>query len=276
METNKRPMLYTSLLLSVLFLSFTASVLCQEVDDEREFDYIRGSEMGPERWGEIRPEWATCSTGEMQSPIDLLDARVKVTPRSAEINRLYRPTRAMLRNRGHDIELEWEDDSSRIQINGTEYILRQSHWHSPSEHTINGKRYDMELHMVHQSRDNQTAVIGLLYKIGKPNHFLSKLMNNIRLISETTLELDVGIINPSRIKMGGRKYYRYLGSLTTPPCTEGVIWTLNTQIGTVSEEQVSLLREAVHDHAEENARPLQRTNGRNMRLYAHMIKNRQE
>lgn len=115
-----------------------------------------------------------------------------------------------------------------------------------------------------------------LYKIGKPNKFLAKLEKKIKLISETTLEIDVGMLNPAKIRMRGRKYYRYLGSLTTPPCTEGVIWTVNTQIGTVSKDQVALLREAVHDHAEKNARPLQHVNGRKVNLYTHMIKNRQE
>lgn len=74
-------------------------------DDEREFDYIRGSERGPEHWGELNPEWATCSTGKLQSPIDLLHKRVQVIPKFAEITRFYQPTRAILRNRGHDIEV---------------------------------------------------------------------------------------------------------------------------------------------------------------------------
>ncbi|KNA10625.1 hypothetical protein SOVF_142640 [Spinacia oleracea] len=274
MEGSKAPIIY--LLSLVLFFSVVPSILAQEVEDEREFNYMKGSERGPEHWGELRPEWGNCSTGEMQSPIDLWHSRVKVVPKFEEITRFYRPSNALLRNRGHDIELEWEGERSTIEINGTRYILRQTHWHSPSEHTINGKRYDGELHMVHQSRDEKIAVIGLLYKIGKPNHFLSKLENQVRLISETTLEINVGVVNPAKIKMGGRNFYRYIGSLTTPPCTEGVLWTVNTRIGTISQEQLDLLREAVHDDAERNARPLQPSNGRKMNLYTHMIKNRQQ
>lgn len=106
-------------------------------EDEREFDYIRGSEMGPERWGEIRPEWATCSTGEMQSPIDLLDARVKVTPRSAEINRLYRPTRAMLRNRGHDIEVVYLESCYYFICFTRHHILSIFYYTSMSIHLHN-------------------------------------------------------------------------------------------------------------------------------------------
>ncbi|CAO2839481.1 unnamed protein product [Amaranthus hypochondriacus] len=276
MQKMNAPIFQSSFLSLFLIFLLASSILAQEVDDEREFDYLKGSERGPEHWGELKPEWSSCKTGKLQSPIDLWHTRVKIIPKSAEIIRIYKPTHALLKNRGHDIELEWKDEKSKIEINGTEYILKQSHWHSPSEHTINGKRYDLELHMVHQSHDGKIAVIGLLYKIGKPNHFLAKLTRKIEKISETTEEIDAGIINPVRVRMSGRNYYRYMGSLTTPPCTEGVLWSLNTKIGTVSEEQVALLREAVHDHAEQNARPLQRINGRKTYLYAHMIKNRPE
>ncbi|KAL2933898.1 Alpha carbonic anhydrase 7 [Bienertia sinuspersici] len=276
MEKFSSSMLYFALLSLLLFFSLTTPILGQEVEDERDFDYIKGSERGPEHWGELHEEWAKCKTGKMQSPIDLLHSRVRIIPKSAQITRFYKPSKAVLKNRGHDIEIVWKDENNKIEINGTDYILRQSHWHSPSEHTTNGKRYDLEVHMVHQSKDNSTAVIGLLYKLGKPNYFLSKLSKKIKLISESTLEIDVGIINPVKINMRGRKYYRYLGSLTTPPCTEGVIWSVNTEIGTVSADQVALLREAVHDHAEKNARPLQGINGRKVQLYAHMIKNRRE
>ncbi|XP_021753650.1 alpha carbonic anhydrase 7-like [Chenopodium quinoa] len=276
MERSKTPMLWFSLFFLVILCSFSIPILAQEVDDERDFDYVKGSKRGPEHWGELRPAWAKCNTGEMQSPIDLWHRRVKVTPKSEEITRFNKPGKAILKNRGHDIEVEWKDESSKIKINGTDYILHQSHWHSPSEHTINGKRYDLEVHIVHQSKDGKIAVIGRLYKIGKPNQFLKKLEKQIKLISDTSLEIDVGIVNPAKIKMRGRRFYRYTGSLTTPPCTEGVIWSVNTQIGTVSQDQVDLLREAVHDHAEKNARPLQRNNGRKVNLYAHMIKNRQD
>jgi len=81
------------------------------------------------------------------------------------------------------------------------------------------------------------------------------------------------MINPNEIKMEGKKYYRYIGSLTTPPCTEGVLWTVNKQIGTVSRKQLTLLKEAVHDHAENNARPLQELNGRKVKFYVDEIMN---
>ncbi|KAK9755561.1 hypothetical protein RND81_01G034700 [Saponaria officinalis] len=267
-------MVWSSRALSLLLvLAFATSIVCQEVEDETEFNYIKGSKRGPEHWGEIKEEWATCKTGKKQSPIDLFNRRVSVVPKWAEVTRFYRLGNATLKNRGHDIEIIWKDKNSKIKINGTNYILLQSHWHSPSEHTLNGIRFDLELHMVHQSKDNKIAVIGLLYKIGSPNVFISKLIRKIKMIGDTEHQIDAGLINPNEITMRGKRYYRYIGSLTTPPCTEGVLWTVNQQIGTVSKEQVIILREAVHDHAEKNARPRQALNGRKVNLYAHAIKN---
>ncbi|KAH9625187.1 hypothetical protein KSS87_001872 [Heliosperma pusillum] len=215
-------------------------------EDEREFNYVEGSGKGPEDWGDIKQEWEDCKTGKLQSPIDIFPVRVTVAPKWEEITKFYQIGNTLLKNRGHDIEIKWVDKNSRIKINGTNYILMQSHWHSPSEHTIMGQRFDLELHMVHQSNDNKTAVIGLLYKFGKPDPFLSKLIEKIKSIGDGD-EIDGGMINPADIRMGGNKYYRYMGSLTTPPCTEGVIWTVNQQIGTISKEQLKSLREAVHD-----------------------------
>ncbi|XP_059428580.1 carbonic anhydrase Nec1-like [Corylus avellana] len=173
-----------------------------------------------------------------------------------------------------EIHEEWVhwigDHAGSIQINGTDYFLKQGHWHSPSEHSINGRRYDLELHMVHETLNpgvKNIAVVGLLYKIGPPDSFLSKLMRNVHSMIDKEDHRKMGMIDPAEIKMGGKTYYRYIGSLTIPPCTEGVIWTINKKISTVSREQVKLLREAVHDYAERNARPFQQLNHREIQLF---------
>nr|GMC48850.1 alpha carbonic anhydrase 7-like [Ipomoea batatas]GMC56554.1 alpha carbonic anhydrase 7-like [Ipomoea batatas]GME21363.1 alpha carbonic anhydrase 7-like [Ipomoea batatas] len=130
-------------------------------------------------------------------------------------------------------------------------------------------RYDLELHMVHQNTDqnltNQIAVIGVLYKIGKPDAFLSKLMRNISSMIDRDVEKELGMFDPSAIKMRSKRHYRYMGSLTVPPCTEGV--------RTASRKQIKLLREAVHDYAERNARPLQARNRREIYLLSPAGKN---
>ncbi|EEF32944.1 alpha carbonic anhydrase 7 [Ricinus communis] len=263
------------LAIQILFLTFffafllhTLPTTSQEVENEREFDYEKNGERGPARWGELHEEWRACSNGSMQSPIDMLNERVEVVSHLGRLNRSYEPSNATLKNRGHDMMLEWENGAGTIEINGTEYILRQCHWHSPSEHTLDGRRFALELHMVHESPDGKVAVVGVMYTIGRPDSFLLSLTDHLRSISGTEEEERVvGIINPKDIKIGSRKYYRYMGSLTVPPCTENVIWTIVKKVRTVTREQVSLLRVAVHDESDTNARPLQQINGRSVHLY---------
>ncbi|XP_062115138.1 alpha carbonic anhydrase 7-like [Humulus lupulus] len=247
--------------------SFIRSGTAQEVEDESEFDYAKGKK-GPHRWGELKKEWSACKNGGMQSPIDLSNQRVKIIPNKlGKVTKNYKPSNATLKNRGHDISLQWDlGKAGSIKINGTEYFLHQCHWHSPSEHTINGRRYDMELHMVHMSQDKKLAVIGVLYKLGCHDVFLSKLMSHITAMADTHEEKHLGMIDPTQIKLGHKKYYRYMGSLTVPPCTEGVIWTISKKIRTISREQVKQLRVAVHDYAEQNARPVQPINRRDIHL----------
>ncbi|KAL5708169.1 carbonic anhydrase [Ranunculus cassubicifolius] len=257
---------FLSLLLAILLIHSTA----QEVEDQREFDYIKGSGRGPEVWGNLHEEWASCNNGDLQSPVDLSSERVKIVPSSSNVKVNYKPSNATLKNRGHDIEIKWVGDAGSAQVDGKNYTLIQSHWHAPSEHSINGRRFALELHMVHQYTDpvmgNRIAVIGILYNKGRPQKFLSELENDIRHITDSDREINIGIVNPTHIKIAGKKYYRYTGSLTTPPCTQGVRWIINRKIRSVSVEQMSLLREAVHDSMENNARPLQPLNNREISL----------
>ncbi|GLT69091.1 hypothetical protein SLA2020_412700 [Shorea laevis] len=129
--------LFCSFFVVLVFNSYRAT--SREVDDEREFDYDEKSEKGPARWGELHPEWSMCTNGTMQSPIDLMDERVEIVSHLGRLKRSYNPSTATLTNRGHDIMLKWDGGAGYIEINGTQYVLQQCHWHSPSEHTINGK-----------------------------------------------------------------------------------------------------------------------------------------
>ncbi|KAJ0970353.1 hypothetical protein J5N97_023230 [Dioscorea zingiberensis] len=258
------------ILLLALFFSLCPIAKPQELENESEFSYIDGSPNGPEHWGDLHPEWATCSRGMMQSPIDLAYERVIVDQSLGKLRRNYKATNATLKNRGHDIMLEWTGDAGNLLINGTVYFLKQVHWHSPSEHAINGKRYALEAHMVHQSQDQKIAVVGIIYKIGAPDPFLKKLKDYIQQIGSSGMqEIDVGVVNPRHVQqnIGRNEYYRYMGSLTTPPCTEYVTWTIIKKIETVSWAQVNLLRDAVDDDAANNARPLQPINERFIKLY---------
>ncbi|GAA0187329.1 dehydratase [Lithospermum erythrorhizon] len=252
------------LLIIVLLFWITKSIGAQEVEDESEFNYIKGSDKGPHRWGYLKEEWAACKHGKMQSPIDMSHERVRIIQKVEK--RSYKPANATISNRGHDIMVQFNGDAGAMFINGNEYLLSQVHWHSTSEHTIHGRRYALELHLVHQcfnqSVKNNVSVVAVLFKIGKPDKFLTELTPTIKTMIDLHEERHLELVDPRRIKINNKRFYRYLGSLTVPPCTEGVIWTISKKIMTVSKDQVMLLREAVHDSAENNARPLQPRNPR--------------
>lgn len=257
------------LLFSFLFLSSHAFLArSAEVDDESEFSYDEKSENGPANWGKINPEWRTCNTGKLQSPIDLLNKRVEVVSDLGILRKYYKPSNATLLNRGHDMMLRWEGGAGYLKINGTLYQLIQCHWHTPSEHTINGKKFNLEAHLVHESHDGKTAVIGIIYKIGRPDSFLSMIEKDLKVLaSRKGVERAIGRIDPKQIKLDGKKYYRYIGSLTIPPCTEDVVWTIDRKVKTVTKRQMKLIRDAVHDESESNARPAQPLNGRPIKFY---------
>lgn len=123
--------------------------------------------------------------------------------------------------------------------------------------------------MVHVSADERVAVVGILYTVGRPDAFLAELMEYIQEVADRREEeRAVGFVDPRHIRVGSRKYYRYMGSLTTPPCDQGVAWTITQKIRTASREQIGFLREAVHDDAEANARPVQPINGREIQFYS--------
>ncbi|CAK8571446.1 unnamed protein product [Lathyrus sativus] len=259
------------LILVTILLVSTKWTIAEEVEDEREFDYTKGSKKGPPYWGELKKEWAACKNGKMQSPIALTNDNLKIVPNLGKLKKNYMSENATLLNRGHDIQVKWLGEAGSIKINGTEFFLHQAHWHSPSEHIIDGSRYEVELHLMHRSlivhEKYKTAIIGVLYKFGPPDPMLTKLSKHIQAVGNNISEMDIGEVNPSEFVCEGDEYYRYVGSLTVPPCTEGVIWTINKKVGTVSEEQVSLLKKAVQDHATKNARPLQPRNGRDILYY---------
>ncbi|RLM61929.1 alpha carbonic anhydrase 7-like [Panicum miliaceum] len=205
----------------------------------------------------------------MQSPIDLSNDRVRLERSLGLLDYSYRPAHATIVNRGHDIMVRFRGDAGRLVINGTVYRLRQLHWHTPSEHTVGGRRYDMELHLVHESAENKAAVIGVLYEVDAvPDLFVKKLEHSIRRVRDTRdREEPIGPVDPSGARATGSMYYRYMGSLTTPPCTEGVVWTVFHKVRPVDRYQVELLKDAVDDGNRENARPLQAVNNRDISIF---------
>ncbi|KAL3841225.1 hypothetical protein ACJIZ3_025816 [Penstemon smallii] len=207
------------------------------------------------------------SAGRKQSPINLVDRGAVVLPSAGSLIRNYRPAPALLINSGHDIQVDWIGDAGGVLINGIEYKLEHCHWHIPAEHTLDGSKNVMELHIVHTDSRGDIAVIGVLHKFGAPDPFLAQIYPH--LISDVDHEdgTDVGIVDPCDIQFESNEYYRYNGSLTTPPFSENVLWTVIKKVNTVSREQVKALQDAVDDGCVGNARPIQPLNGRTIHLY---------
>jgi carbonic anhydrase len=204
-------------------------------DDEHEFSYDPAAENGPDGWGEIKPEWATCSDGRQQSPVDLYQHRA-IRHDLGHLNYSYKPAEASIVNRGHDIMVNFNGDAGSLVIHGTVYHLKQLHWHSPTEHAFGrGRRFAMELHMVHQTPEKKTAVVGILYRVSNTiaDPFLRRLEPAIKRLGDGREE-PIGKVNPNDIGLTGSSYYRYTGSLTTPPCAEGIIWTVIPTVCTIS------------------------------------------
>ncbi len=211
---------------------------------------------GPEHWGDLSPEFAVCKTGKEQSPIDISHPLAADLP-AIEIKSSPVPLKII--NTGHYIRQNYDPgNGNSITVGEQMYELTQFHFHHPSEETIHGKHYDMVAHLVYQNKEGHYAVIAVLIKEGRPNPLITTLWNN--LPPEMNKEHDVDTVQVDAIQLipSKRSYYKYEGSLTTPPCTQGIVFfVLDTPLS-LSKEQIATFAKYYPD----NARPVQPLNGR--------------
>ncbi len=213
-------------------------------------------ETGAEFWGELDPEFSTCAVGQAQSPIDIQSSAV-ASFGSLELN--YQDTPLSIINNSRTIRVDYQPGSS-LTLDGQKYELLQFHFHQPSEHLISGKAYGMEAHFVHQNKaTGDLVVLAVLMSVGKINRALDRVWDNIPWQSDRTEEAEDFIFNAaSLLPENINRYYRYRGSLTTPPCSEIVTWLVLKQPVQVSKLQIARFLEAIGN----NARPVQALNGR--------------
>lgn len=209
---------------------------------------------GPAHWGELAPEFATCSSGRNQSPIDLTGMIEGELP-GLEVR--YEANGGETVNNGHTIQVNYAPGSD-MTVGGKSFELKQFHFHSPSENTIGGRSYPMEAHFVHAGKDGNLAVVAVMFEIGQHNTELEKVWAQMPMEAgqETVLDeaVDAGILLPD-----DHAYYRFNGSLTTPPCSEGVGWFVLKSFAIASEEQIEKF---VHVMGHDNNRPVQPINAR--------------
>lgn len=208
---------------------------------------------GPAKWGDLEPGFSTCKLGKQQSPIDIRNAS-KTNLAALEFG--YRSSTAEVVNNGHTVQVNLED-AGTLALDGTPYKLVQFHFHTPSEEKIKGKAYPMVAHLVHKNSDGKLAVVAIILKQGKTNMALKPVFDSMPKSSGEKHALDVKF-DPSDLLPADRGYYKFMGSLTTPPCSEEVRWQVLKKPVEVSKAQIAAFRN-LYKH---NARPVQPLNGR--------------
>ena len=208
---------------------------------------------GPDKWGALDKDYATCSLGQRQSPIDIRDGvRVDLEP----IRFDYKLSNFRIVDNGHTVQVNVGPGSS-LAVMGRYFDLVQFHFHRPSEERINGKGFDMVVHLEHRDEEGRLATVAVLLEKGAENPLIQTLWNHMPLEVNQEVLPEVAI-DLNRLLPENRAYYTYMGSMTTPPCAEDVLWIIFKQPMPVSEEQVRIFARLYRN----NARPIQPSNNR--------------
>ena len=211
--------------------------------------WVYQGEMGPENWGKVS---ATCAEGTQQSPINIVSKSATAIA-DANILEFHESTTATISHEvdnGHAIKITPEDDHG-ISINGDHYKLLQFHFHGKSENTIDGKQFAMEAHLVHQNSKGSLAVVAIMIEEGAHNKALEAVIGHIN-------GGDLNIATADILPEDTEHYYHFMGSLTTPPCSESVAWYVLKAPISIDTAQLAAFR----SHHADNFRPVQPLNGR--------------
>lgn len=208
-------------------------------------------------WGDLDAEYATCKLGKEQSPIDIRGA---LPGGFKPIHFAYAAGSAKVLNNGHTIAVRPES-GSKAHLPSGDYELIQFHFHTPSEEVIDGKTYPMVAHMVHMNSTGQFAVVAVLFEEGGANPIIEQVFSSMPAHGAEPVKL-AGTLNPEALLPKDRTYFAYTGSLTTPPCSEGVLWHVIKQPVGISAAQIAAFK-ALYPM---NARPVQPLNGRTIGL----------
>jgi len=244
-----------SRVVGVVSLCVTLNVYAGAESHGKEAHWGYEGEHGPAHWAEMKTEFKQCQVGLEQSPVDIGDA-AKGDLAKIEFN--YQPSPIKVLNNGHTIQVNYSGDSA-IKIGSQVYKLVQFHFHSPSENTVKKKPFDMELHLVHKNDKDKLAMVNVFMQGGTANKTLDPVWANIpkEINKEVSLTAQ---INAADLLPAKQSFYHFKGSLTTPPCSEGVQWFVMKEPTTVSTEQVKSFVAAVGN----NARPVQALNQRSV------------
>ena len=237
------------------------------MSEENRWGYA--GDTGPENWGSLSDKYSECSEGREQSPIDIATDEVDSSGDTPRLSFAYRDEAVRTINTGLFVKVKYEEDKSStadkssIAIGEREYRLVEIHPHTPGEHTVDSQGFPMEMHLVHRGAQSQLAVVGILFRLGEANPAVQQFIDSVPIRpgedyfpSERFSAVDM---LPSE-----NSYYGYRGSLTTPPCTEGVRWLVMSEIQEVSQEQAEQISELTG--GVENNRPVQPLGDRTVTL----------
>lgn len=223
---------------------------------EQHHHWSYSGEGGPSHWAQLDARNAACGAGKSQSPVDIRTQSVRRTPLPKLVFN-YRAAPLHIIDNGHSIQIDVEPGSS-LKVGDDSYELIQFHFHHPSEELIDGKRSEMVAHLVHRNSEGGLAVVAVLLRAGQPNSTVEALWSHLPRQKEHEADFKDILINPAGLLPMDRSYFTYTGSLTTPPCTEGVRWLVLRSPLTLSKQEIAVFAKLYPN----DARPVQKLNGR--------------
>ena len=226
---------------------------CGGTDDPDPWGY--SGDGGPENWGELSDDYAACAEGREQSPVDIATGSAASGGGThGELSFMYGRERVHTANTGLFVKVKYHEGRSGLRLGGGECSLVEIHAHTPSEHTIDGGGFPMEMHLVHQGPAGELAVAGVLFRLGRANPAVQQFINAVPARAGDEIRPDQPL-DLSGLLPSARSHYSYLGSLTTPPCTEGVRWLVMSEIQEAAREQIDRISALTGSQA--NNRPVQ-------------------
>jgi carbonic anhydrase len=240
-------------LVAIGLIAGSAGVHANETSPHWEYK----GKAGATHWGDLEQDYASCKLGKEQSPIDIHGAKkAKLDP----IGFHYTAGDAEVVNNGHTVQVNLAAGGT-INLSDGEYKLLQFHFHTPSEEKINGKNYPLVAHLVHKNAAGNLAVVAVLFKVGKENAALKQVFASLPAKAGDKQPLEGGI-DLTSVLPSEQGYYAFKGSLTTPPCSEGVRWQVLKTVSEISAKQLATFKKLYPM----NARPVQPLNGREIQV----------
>ncbi|KAL8113472.1 alpha carbonic anhydrase 1, chloroplastic-like [Apium graveolens] len=266
-----------SVLVITISLVIVTTYATLDADETIQFGYL--GDKGPDKWGSLDPKLKVCTDGKAQSPIDLVRTKATLDDKLNALSRDYQSARATLVNNGFNVAVHFDGSAGTMNVDGKNYSLLQMHWHTPSEHKMDGKQLDAELQLVHKADDGSISITAILYQIGNGDSFLARIQKKLGDLAKDKCgpnehaEIDLGNVNTKPLRKSTRNYFRYNGSFTTPPCTENVIWFVFGKPRSMSPQQIDALKAPMEAAYKNNARPVQPDNGRIVNIHDQPKKN---